>query len=163
MPASGAQRARFLADAMLGSLARKLRALGFDTAYFKSGDDSELLDMATTEGRVILTSDRSLATTARRKGLRVIFMSGRSDGIRIREMTRTARAMGVSLTPGDPLCSICDGALRTITRHEVAGRVPQSVEKRHRRFYECVRCGKLYWRGGHWKKLRSLSRLLRDD
>ncbi len=33
---------RFVADAMLGSLARKLRIFGFDTLYFREGPDLEL-------------------------------------------------------------------------------------------------------------------------
>ncbi len=48
---------RFVADAMLGSLARKLRIFGFDTLYFKDGGDSELLKLAKSEGRILLTSD----------------------------------------------------------------------------------------------------------
>ncbi|HVB95073.1 MAG TPA: Mut7-C RNAse domain-containing protein [Nitrososphaerales archaeon] len=42
-------RPRFIADAMLGSLARKLRIFGFDTSYFSDGRDIELEDLARKE------------------------------------------------------------------------------------------------------------------
>ena len=65
MPSLDELRTRFVADAMLGSLARKLRALGFDTAYYKSGDDLGIITLAARSSRIILTADRSLASLAR--------------------------------------------------------------------------------------------------
>lgn len=158
---SGRERTRFVADAMLGSLARKLRALGFDTSYFRSGEDSALLAEAARDGRIVLTADRRLPSLAGKKGVGCILVEGRGDGPRIRSIVRGARASGVPLSRGDPLCSVCGGALRTLTRGQVTGRVPPSVERRHRKFYECSVCGKTYWRGSHWKRLRSLARNLR--
>ena len=145
---------------MLGSLARKLRALGFDASYFESGEDSQLLARASEEGRLILTADRSLASLAHRRGVKAILVEGRSDRARLRSIASAARASHVSLSRGEPLCSVCGGALRTLKKGDVAGRVPPSVERRHRLFYECALCKKLYWRGSHWKKLRSLARQL---
>ncbi len=159
MPPRGA-RTRFIADAMLGSLSRKLRALGFDTAYYKSGDDSGMLGRAASEGRIILTSDRHLADRAVAKGLDVIHLSGDNDGDRMSAIARTARESGLRLVRGDPLCSLCGGELEALRRKEVLGHVPPSVERRHRLFWRCKSCGHLYWRGSHWKKLRSLSRRL---
>ncbi|HZD03737.1 MAG TPA: Mut7-C RNAse domain-containing protein [Longimicrobiales bacterium] len=48
---------RFLADAMLGRLARWLRTLGFDTAFDDAIADDELIRRAVRESRVILTRD----------------------------------------------------------------------------------------------------------
>lgn len=147
---------------MLGSLARKLRALGFDTAYYKTGDDSGLMEMASREGRVVLTADRTLASRAAAKALNVMFLSGKSDGERVRAIARDARKSGLRLEPGDPLCSLCGGALEALGKQDVAGRVPPSVWRRHRLFHRCVSCGQMYWKGSHWKKLRSLARRLEE-
>src|SRR3712207_2312024 len=51
---------RFLCDAMLGGLAKWLRAAGYDTYYAREGtdvSDASLTRKALEEGRVLLTSD----------------------------------------------------------------------------------------------------------
>lgn len=159
MPPAGATT-RFVADAMLGSLARKLRALGFDTAYYKSGNDSGILRLAVNEGRTILTSDRQLGAYATSRGSSVILLTGKNDAERVHAIARAALESGMRLVRGDPLCSLCGGELVGMGRKEVVGRVPPSVERRHRLFWSCRSCGQIYWRGSHWKKLRSLSKRL---
>lgn len=163
MPPRGRERTRFAADAMLGSLARKLRALGFDTTYYRSGEDSGLLEAARLGGRTILTSDRQLAAAAPSKGVMAVLLSQRSDGARAAAVAREFRKKGVPLVRGSPLCSVCGGELEPLGRREARGKVPPAVERRHRLFYWCAACGKMYWRGGHWKKLRSLVRRLNQD
>src|SRR5215831_881111 len=53
---------KFIADVMVGKLARWLRILGFDVAYSNKFDDDELLRIAEEENRIILTRDRGLAS-----------------------------------------------------------------------------------------------------
>ena len=160
MPPPGETRTRFVADAMLGSLARKLRALGFDTEYYKSGDDAGIIALAARSGRIILTADRSLASLASGRGLRAILLVGTNDRQRVRAIALAAGDMGFPLSRGASLCSLCGCELERVRRADVTGQVPPSVEGRHRLFYRCISCGKIYWRGSHWKKLRSLSRVL---
>src|SRR5574337_881847 len=47
---------RFVADAMLGRLAKWLRLAGYDTLYWR-GDDARLVRLALAENRVVLTRD----------------------------------------------------------------------------------------------------------
>ncbi len=147
---------------MLGSLARKLRAVGFDTSYFKSGPDSVLLALAADEGRVILTADRTLVKMAQRRGLPAMLVSGRSDAARLKSVVEESKGLGLRLVRGGSLCSLCNGALKSVARSDLRGKVPDQVLSRHRVFYECTLCGKVYWKGGHWKKLRSLAARLRE-
>ncbi len=65
---------KFLADAMLGSLARWLRILGFDTRYLQ-GDDAMIAYRARAEERILLTRDRELA---RRRGVVSILIASQS-------------------------------------------------------------------------------------
>lgn len=153
-------RPGFAVDAMHGSLARKLRAIGFDASYYRHGDDEGMMGLAVKEKRLILTSDRSLAARASSKGIQVILLKGKSDGSRLREVSVAAAEMGIALRRGDSLCSLCGGELAVLGRGDVEGKVPASVLRRHRRFYRCVACGQTYWHGSHWKKLRSLARRL---
>lgn len=144
---------RFLADAMLGSLARKLRAFGFDTEYRRDGQDSSLLAAAKKEGRILLTADVALAARAGRSGTQAFLLRGRRDGDRVREISALAAKEGVALQPGPPVCSECNALLRQVAKKDVLGLVPEGVSSRHRLFLVCSACGKVYWRGGHWKKL----------
>jgi uncharacterized protein with PIN domain len=163
MPHPKSQRVRFLADAMLGSLARKLRALGFETEYYRSGGDEGLLAAASRGGRIILTADRSLAAHATARGARAFLVVGKNDRARIRGITRSARDAGIPLRRGPSLCSVCGAELERITREHALGFVPPSVGRRHRLFFRCSACGQFYWRGSHWKKLISLARVLDEE
>ena len=51
---------KFLVDSMLGRLAKWLRILGYDTLYFSSLDDNDLVRIARAEGRMVLTRDRMM-------------------------------------------------------------------------------------------------------
>ncbi len=145
---------------MLGTLARKLRALGFDTSYYGKGDDAGILWLALAEGRVLITSDRPLVERARSRGLTALLLTGKKDTNRIASLVGLAKFYGVPLTRGDSLCSICGGRLEPLRRADVSGKVPPMVVKRHRIFFRCFDCGRYYWKGSHWKKLRWLERIL---
>ena len=162
MPGHHVQPTKFVADSMLGSLARKMRALGFDTSYYSDGDDEGILQAGRSQGRVVLTADRVLAGRARHGSATVLLISGRSDSRRLASLLAAAKSSDISLVRGRPFCSICGGDLQKMTRADVAGRVPPLVEKQHRLFYKCSACGQYYWKGSHWKKLRRLERALAE-
>lgn len=145
---------------MHGSLAHKLRVLGFDASYYRAGGDEGMVELSKREGRIIITSDRSLAAMASSARVPCMLVGGKSDGSRLREVAIAAASLGIDLKRGDPLCSLCGGELESLRRSEAAGLVPESVERRHRLFHRCTSCGQVYWRGSHWKKLSSLARRL---
>jgi uncharacterized protein len=88
---------RFVADAMLGSLARKLRIFGFDTLYHDASglgddddddDDSKVEELARKEERVVLTADRALVEHARKAGIPAILVAGETDKDRLRSILK---------------------------------------------------------------------------
>ena len=48
---------KFTVDNNVGKLTEWLRIVGYDTLFFKGGDDSQMIATALAEGRVILTRD----------------------------------------------------------------------------------------------------------
>ena len=155
-------RPTFIADAMLGSLARKLRIFGFDTLYVDGGDDAELEALSRRERRIILTADRRLVGHAELTGVRVILVDGRTDRARLRSVLRRAGVSPSMLgARAASRCAVCNGELATIARREAAEGVPPKVFARHRLFFRCASCCRLYWRGKHWDRLRSLSNSLK--
>jgi uncharacterized protein with PIN domain len=152
---------RFIADAMLGSLARKLRIFGFDTLYFGEGGDPELEALAKEEKRVILTSDKRLfARSKGKRGLRAVLVDGTTDRARLRSVMGESRpTMTLRLGRGRASrCAVCNGELEVFGRRDARSTgIPAKVLARHRLFYACKSCSRFYWRGKHWERLRRLS------
>src|SRR5512145_1052847 len=59
----------FFADSMHGSLARKLRIFGMDTAYSSSISDERILRECSDQRRILLTSDKELFKRSLNKGI----------------------------------------------------------------------------------------------
>jgi uncharacterized protein with PIN domain len=160
--AEGVSTAGFIADAMLGSLARKLRVFGFDTLYDRSANDEMMVRLAVKQRRVILTADRLLASAAAASGASVILVRGETDAQRLRDIAPRVTRLGLDMEAGGPSrCALCNGSLKSISKGELGEKVPRGVSSRHRLFYLCAECGHIYWRGSHWKKLRRLQGVLR--
>ena len=140
----------FIADAMLGRLARWLRMLGYDTAYEKTITDQALIERALVEGRWVLTRDSYLA---KRKLLRDRHTLVRSDYI-VDQLRQLGRELNINLAVGSTTasrCPECNGILESITREDAAPSVPLFVATQHAHFSRCVDCGKTYWPGTHWE------------
>lgn len=137
---------RLLCDHMLGTLAKWLRFMGYDTTYPGPLDDTELLALARREGRVLLTRDKELAGRSPH-ALRV-----RSDDLE-EQIREVASALGLRLL--DPLsrCSLCNTVLVEARPDEVGDIVPEGVRARHTSFWRCPTCRKVYWQGSHWDKM----------
>ena len=135
---------------MLGSLARKLRIFGYDTLFFRDGSDADLENVAIAEGRVIVTGDRALTEHANRRGLLTLLVDGDSDRARLACLFAQARSVSLFLRAGGPRCAICNSGLERVSRGVAEASLPNTVAARHRLFFRCQTCNKLYWRGGHW-------------
>lgn len=146
---------RFLADCNVGRLARWLRALGYDASYHARIGDSELVREAAAEGRVLLTRDRDL--TKRR-----VIQTGAVRAILIRddEVTEQLRQvfgeLGLELKEALTRCIECNSELQPRVLATVAERVPPHVRRTQSRYSECPGCGRVYWAGTHWQRMREV-------
>ena len=148
-------RPRFLADCNVGRLARWLRALGYDASYHARIDDSELVREAAAENRVLLTRDRDL--TRRR-----VIQTGVVRAILIRDddVTKQLRQvfaeLGLELKEALTRCIECNSELESRMPATVAERVPPYVRRTQSRYSECPECGRIYWAGTHWQRMREV-------
>jgi uncharacterized protein with PIN domain len=143
---------RFLADTMLGRLARWLRILGFDCAWEGEGRDAELVRRAVSEQRILLSRDRSLPQDWRVSDIHLL----QSEDLR--EQLREVIAR-YQLTPAIRLfsrCNRCNQPLRSASPEEVAARLPPRVAGAHRGFLECPECRRVYWQASHAERIRRL-------
>lgn len=145
---------RFLADEMVGRLARYLRMMGADTTYARGRTDEEIAREARQEARVVVTRDRALAGRADRS---ILLESPRID-----EQVRAVWA-AVPELPHElrfDRCTLCNAALvpGPGPATDQVG-VPWDRIRDGLPVYRCVGCHQLFWDGSHVSAVR---RRLRD-
>ena len=142
---------KLFADAMLGALARWLRALDLDVTYDPSLDDPALVEVAVAEGRTILTRDRRL--TERRRARNHILIQSDDVAEQVRQVLET---LGVSPDPHRLLgrCLRCNQPLVDVDPEEARARVPPWVARTQQEFRRCPKCGRIYWPGTHASRMR---------
>jgi hypothetical protein len=143
---------RFVLDTHLGTLARHLRLAGFDCLYRNDYHDSEIITAALAERRIILTRDKGLLK--QRLVTHGYFVRATEPGEQLREVVR-ALQLETNLRPFTR-CRECNAELRDVAKAEVLERLPQKVRAAYDRFQLCPGCGRVYWEGTHYARLRRL-------
>jgi hypothetical protein len=137
---------RFIVDAMLGTLARWLRLLGYDALYERGGEDGELAERAARLRRVLVTRDRGLAR--RRNAARVVLLravSLRGQWVELARALRLRPPRALAMTR----CGDCNRRLRALARRSARALVPPYVHATRRRFRRCPGCARVFWRATH--------------
>lgn len=140
---------RFIADAMLGRLARWLRVLGHDTLYDPSLDDRALVDLANRDDRVLLTRDRHLLRELRPRRAVEITHDAPLDQL-------AALADELALPPPNELfrrCLVCNTPLSDVPPPEAAELVPPAARVLAGPVRRCPTCGRIYWPGSHVRRM----------
>jgi uncharacterized protein with PIN domain len=135
----------------LGKLAAYLRMLGFDAEYGLSLTDARLAEISASEHRILLTRDRGLLkhgaithgywvreTNSRRQIAEVIHRFNLAHAVR--PFTR---------------CMACNGVLESVSKEQVQNLVPGRALEQHDEFHRCEQCGRVYWKGSHYARMRS--------
>ncbi len=138
---------KFIADCMLGKLAKWLRMLGYDTVYIADADDDELVRLAVREDRILLTRDHRLRERRMVRNRSVFIDWGTTS----RQVRQVVASLGLKVS-GDSLftrCTICNGELVPLPKSEVEDLVPPYVFQTQQEFGYCEHCDKIYWRGTH--------------
>jgi uncharacterized protein with PIN domain len=143
---------RFVADAHLGKLTRRLRMLGFDVVYRREFADIEIIRLSVREHRIILTRDRGvlkhgavthgycLRSTRANEQVREVLR--RFDLWRlIRPFTR---------------CTACNGDIVEVAKQDVLGDLPPLTRRHYEQFFRCTSCRRIYWEGSHYQRMRGL-------
>ena len=144
---------KFLADGMLGKLTRWLRMLGHDVLYSVKLDDSELLELAKKEDRVLLTKDFELYKRAIGRGLDAYYVEGKTEAERLAEV---AKRYGLHLTMDmdKSHCPICNTMLKAASKEQLKDELEENTFKFYDKFWKCPNCGQVYWQGAHWKQIQ---------
>ena len=154
---------KFIADGMLGKLARWLRLAGHDVIYIgdlkvPAGEqDDALLSLSRREDRVLLTCDIELHRRARRAGVKSAFIQGSNL---VDQLVQVSRRSGskIQIRPENSRCPMCNGILKLANISQIQNEVPETVLLRHDEFWKCESCGKTYWQGKHWETIIEMAR-----
>lgn len=146
------QPPRFFCDAMLGGLARWLRAAGYDARFDVHIRDGRLVRLSLEQGRWLLTSDSGIMK-------RYAVAEGLVDSLFVPRDLSPVEQLGhvlgrLDLSLGEPRCMNCGAELDTVPLEQVADSVPPRARDAYDRFFRCRGCGKVYWRGTHWTDIR---------
>jgi len=103
---------------MLGTLAKWLRILGYDTVFDVALDDHQLARLALAQDRVLLTRDRALA---QRRGVRTLLIESEQLDHQIRQVLAD-----LQLEPDRSFsrCPVCNERLDPLDREAARERVP---------------------------------------
>lgn len=147
------QPARFVLDVHLGTLTRRLRALGFDCWYRNDADDVLLAQVATDEDRILLTRDRGLLM--RGSVVHGYLPRSHDPEVQLLEVTRRY-ALADQLAPRTR-CIRCNGPLEAVDKAEVVDELPPRTRVEHDRFTRCRDCGRIYWPGSHLRAIDAVA------
>jgi uncharacterized protein with PIN domain len=152
----------FFCDAGLGGLARWLRAAGHDAKWQPDIDDDELLLQARKLSATILTTD-SMLMERRLLRDRIIPALWLPPTLKIPEQLAVVfREFGLAV--GEPRCMNCGGELIRGDKEALQERIPPRTYRWLDEYFVCARCGKLFWRGTHWERIRgTLSEIMGDS
>ncbi|RUM64956.1 MAG: hypothetical protein DSZ05_06840, partial [Sulfurospirillum sp.] len=111
-------------------------------------DDQALLKIASNEERLLLTRDRELQ---RRGGQLALPILSTNMDEQLREL-----ASMLDLAPGfNPFtrCMVCNTPLVSVRQEAIRERIPMKVFLNFHEFKACPGCGRIYWKGDHYRKM----------
>ena len=143
---------KFLADSMLGKLARWLRMLGHDVTYTIQLNDNDLLELAKKENRVLLTKDLELYKRANAKNLDALYLEGKSESERLAEVAKRY-SLTLEIDMEKSHCPVCNTKLKATPKEQLSGEIEKNTFTYYDKFWKCPNCGQVYWQGAHWNQI----------
>ena len=141
---------RLYCDEMLARLGRWLRAAGYDTAIAEGAlGDAEIIAGCAAEGRTLLTRDRHLAAVAESR-VPVMRLAETDLGGQARALRA---AFGIDWMQAPFSRCLVDNTPLIPASSEMAEQVPPESRGAGGPLRLCSECGRLYWPGGHVRRM----------
>jgi len=142
---------KLLCDQMLGTLAKWLRILGFNTFFANSEvTDEDLINLAKKENRIVISRDKELILKSRKQNIKTIEIK---DFKLDEQLLQVLAIIKIEKKLILQRCTLCNSEIKTIDKSKVKGEVPEKVYKNNYKFWYCSKCKKFYWMGSHYDKI----------
>ena len=135
--------------------------LGYEAEYSSDTSDDWLLEMAASKKAVLLTRDVELYGRAKARNIEVFLVDGDDEPERLAS-TATRFNLRLEIESIVSRCPTCNGPLQKAETDKLKENVPQGTLAHYTEFWICKGCGKIYWQGGHWKRINDTLRRARD-
>ena len=136
---------RFLVDANVGKLARKLRMTGFDTLFNIQWNDTDLANMSEEKQCILLTRDIMLL-----KRKKITFGHFVRETLPTRQLAELIHFYDLSdKISAFSRCMRCNGLLIPVAKQEILSHVEPLTRKYYNTFHRCSSCSHVYWSGSH--------------
>ena len=141
---------KFINDVHLGKLAKYLRLCGFDTCYRTDYNDQEIISLASSDKRIILTHDVELL-----KNKQVTH----GYWIRSQHLNEQLKEVFLRFDLKNQIrpfnrCMECNGLLTNVSKKDIQDRLlPKTLEYYHK-FKKCSDCDRIYWEGSHYERMK---------
>jgi uncharacterized protein with PIN domain len=145
-PLKRAENPKYLTDGTLAKLAKWLRLLGFDTIIYPREAGREMLNLANSEKRIVLTRRQDMLE--RQFSGQLYFVTGIDISSQLKEVI-TKFSLTIEKEKIFSICLKCNDRLFPVKKEDVYDLVPSYVFANCSKYNKCPRCQRIYWTGTH--------------
>lgn len=151
---------KFLVDDTLRGLAKKLRMIGYDTVERDGMSWWVTLAKAKQADRVVVTLKGDLRMPP---DVEMWVIESEHPN---QQVLQILEKIPPDMEPPEPLsrCLVCNEVVEELSAKTAHPQVPPLVAQTHSTFCHCLKCGRIYWAGSHFHKIKAwMERLGIDD
>ncbi len=143
---------KFVLDVHLRALAKYMRMFGFDTNYQNDFSDEQIIEISISEKRTVLTRDVGIL---KRNQLTHGYWVRNVKPIK--QIEEIIKRFDLKNEINEfSRCIRCNTIIVPIEKEKVMSKIPPKVKSLHPQFFYCNVCSKIYWKGSHYDKMKSL-------
>ncbi|MBN2544278.1 MAG: hypothetical protein JXB50_00685 [Spirochaetes bacterium] len=148
---------KFIIDVHLGKLGKYLKLCGFDVLYNWKWDDDEIIKLASSQNRIILTHDIGLLKN--KKVIKGYWIRSQYPDEQIIEVIERYHLL--SKIKPFKRCLHCNNILIKIPKSKIKDKIPLMIYRKYKLFFFCLKCNKIYWRGSHYYNMKKFIKRLK--
>ena len=116
-------------------------------------EDTKLLAGAKEENRILLTRDFELYQRALGKGVDASYLEGSTSEEKLAEL---AKRYGIPLEIDMSIsrCPKCNSLVKPVPQEKLVETVEKNTFAHYKEFWQCSKCGQIYWQGAHWTRIK---------